>query len=192
MSKTSTGALLALAWASPCFASGGEGGGGPFSGNIGNALWTVVVFVLVVWVLGKFAWGPLLKALQSREDFIRESLAEAKRDREEAKKTLAQYEEKLHAARADASAIVEEGRRDAEEVRRRSDEQARVEADKMIARAKREIGIAKETAVQELYSLSAELATELASRIIGREIDPGDHARLISESIDELDRGERH
>ena len=71
--------LVSFALAAPAFAAeaaehGEAGGGGPFAGDIGNALWTLLIFGLVVFILGRFAWGPILKGLQSREDFIRESI----------------------------------------------------------------------------------------------------------------------
>ncbi len=73
----------------------------------------------MLFVLGKFAWGPILSGLQARENFIRESLETAKRDRDEAEARLREYEERLATARAEATAIVDEGRRDAEVVKRR-------------------------------------------------------------------------
>src|SRR5580765_441481 len=62
-----------------------------FAGNVGNALWTLVIFVLVVVVLGKFAWGPILSLLKQREDFIHKSLSDAKHDRDEAEARLKEY-----------------------------------------------------------------------------------------------------
>ena len=56
----------------------------PFAGNLGNAIWTLLIFVVVVVVLGKFAWGPVLSLLRDREDFILRSLSDAKRDRDDA------------------------------------------------------------------------------------------------------------
>jgi F-type H+-transporting ATPase subunit b len=159
----------------------------PFAGDIGNALWTLVIFGLVVVVLGKFAWGPLLKSLQAREEFIRESLEKARLERETAEIRLREYEERLATARAEATAIVEEGRRDADAVKRRIEEDAKREADKAIERAKREIQIATDTATKELYTLSARLATDLAAKVIGRELNPRDHERLIAEAIEGLD-----
>lgn len=179
----------APAMAATAEAEGGHGGAtanNPFAGDIGNALWTVIIFVLVLVVLGKYAWGPILSNLQARENFIFESLEKAKKEREEADARLRAYEEKLAAARAEASSIVDEGRRDADVVKRRIEEQARHEADQMIARARREIQIATDTATKELYTLSARLATDMASRIIRKELTPQDHERLIAESIDAL------
>jgi F-type H+-transporting ATPase subunit b len=170
------------------FASEGGAAANPFAGDIGNALWTVVIFVIVLVVLGKFAWGPILGALQKREDFIRSSLTQAKHDRDEAQRVLKEYSERVNAARAEATAIVEEGRRDADVLRRKIEETAKSEAQAMVERAKREIGMASDTAVKELYGLSAKLATNLASKIIRKELNAHEHERLVSEAIDDMER----
>ena len=182
---TLAGALVAL----PAAAAEGAEPGGVFAGNVGNALWTLVIFGLVVFVLGKFAWKPILGGLQQREQFIRASLEQAKKDREEAEARLKEYVDKLNSARAEATAIVEEARRDAEVVRRRIEEEGRAESSAIVERARREVTIAAETAKKELYEVSAKLATELAGRLLGREIQAGDHDRLIRESIDSIERG---
>lgn len=180
-------ALAAPAWAAEAADGGhGEGASNPFAGDIGNALWTVVIFGLVVLVLGKFAWGPILGSLQAREKFIHESLEKARLEREAAEIRLREYEEKLASARSEATAIVDEARRDAEVVKRKIEADAKLEGDKMIERAKREIQIATDTATKELYTLSARLATDMASRVLGREISLEDHERLIADSIREL------
>ena len=183
--------LVSLALAAPAFAAeaaehaaeGGGGGGNIFAGDVGNAIWTLVIFLLVVFVLGKFAWGPILNTLQTRESFIHDALAKAKRDRDEAEARLREYEARLATARSEATAIVDEGRRDADVVKRRIEAEARAEGDKTIERAKREIQIATDTATKELYTLSAKLATQLAAQVIGRELSPQDHQRLISDAI---------
>ena len=167
----------------------GHGGGHEnniFAGDVGNVLWTLIIFGLVIFVLGKFAWGPLLDYLKQREDFIHDSVAKAKADREAAELRLTELEKRLNDARAEATAIVEEGRRDAEVVRQRVGEEAKVEAKKELERAKREIAIARETAVKHLYEVSGNLAVEIAARIVGRELQKKDHERLISEAIAEV------
>ena len=169
-----------------------ESPGGPFEGNFGVALWTLVIFGIVVFVLGKFAWGPILGGLQAREKFIRESLESAKRDREAAEARLKEYSDKLVTARAEATAIVEEARRDAEAVKRRFHEETQAEANSTIERARREIKIAQETAVKELYVLTARLTTDVAGKILEREIKPADHERLIRDSIQALADGKRN
>jgi len=191
-SRIASVALAAASAALPGWAAEGGEPGGVFAGDVGNALWTLVIFGAVVFVLGKFAWKPILSGLQAREAFIRTSLEEARRDRAEAETRLKQYEERLNSARSEATGIVEEARRDADAVKRRIEEEANAEAGRIVERAKREIGIAKETAVKELYSLSAKLTTDVASRILAREITAQDHERLIRESIERLSGPEKH
>ena len=157
-----------------------------FAGDLGNAIWTLVVFLLAVYLLGKFAWGPLLSTLQERENFIRDSLTQAKSDREEAEARLKEYGDKLDEARHEASAIVEEGRRDADVARAKIEQDAKDEAKRMIERARREIDVAKKTAIRDLYTTSATLATEVAARVIKREVKTADHERLIAEAIEAL------
>ena len=159
-----------------------------FAGDLGNAIWTLVIFILVIVVLGKYAWGPLLSALQQREQFIRNSLQEAKDDREAAEARLQEYEARLQKATAEATQIVEQGRQDADKAKGRIEETARTEADKMLDRAKREIDLARQSAIKDLYATSAELATDIAGKVLKREMSPKDHERLIQESIEELNR----
>jgi F-type H+-transporting ATPase subunit b len=166
-------------------AAGGEGS--LFGGDIGNAIWTLVIFLAVIFVLGKFAWGPLLNSLQQREEFIRSSLEEARRDREEAEKRLQEYSDKLDAARAEAAKLLDEGRRNGEQLKGRIEGEARAEAEKMVERATREIDLAKKSAIKDLYATGAELATDLAGKVLQREISPRDHERLIAQSLDKLD-----
>jgi len=167
-------------------AHGEAASGNIFAGDLGNIVWTLVVFLLVVVVLGKFAWGPILAGLKQREDFIHDALAKAKHDRDEAAAQLKLYEQKLADARAAASALVEEGRRDADAVRIAIETKAKEDAEQTLQRAKREIGIAKETAVKELYTLSGRLATDIAAKIVQRELKPEDHEKLIRETLDQL------
>ena len=184
--------LVSLLIAVPAFAAGGGDGESPslFSGDLGNAVWTSVVFLGLLFVLGKFAWNPVLDGLQAREDFIRNSLEEAKKDRESAEGRLKEYEERLNEAHAQATAIVEEGHRDAEVTAARIKEEAQAEAEKMIQRAKREIELAGEAALKEFFERSGKLATEMASRIVEREINADDHTKLIEQAIEEIGRSE--
>ena len=185
--RTPLAAAALTAWlaATPLVAAEGASGG-PFEGNIGNALWTLVIFGLVVFVLGKFAWKPILTGLNDREAFIRASLEQAKRDRDEAEARLKEYTDKILNARHEAAALVEEARHDADVARRKIEEESRVEAAAAIERAKREIAIATDTAVKDLYSLAARLSTQVASKVLEREINPQDHERLIRDSIADL------
>lgn len=205
LSMLSASALTALALALPALAEeaeavhGADPGAGHeagtpniFAGDVGNLIWTLVVFLLVFAVLKRFAWKPFSAFLEEREAFIREALAKAKNEHELAARRHAEYSEKITGARAEATAIVEEGRRDAEVLRERIEREAKAEAEAMLERAKREIGIAKETAIKELYQTSSRLAVEVAGRIVGRELRPADHHRLIEESIAEIGKVETH
>lgn len=185
-----TGLIWGLTAATAAAAGSHEGAApSPFTGNIGNAIWTLLIFGLVVLTLGRFAWRPMLEALQKREEFIRESLESARRDREAAQAALRDYESRIAKAREEASAIVEEGRRDAELVRRRIEEEARASADQMIERAKREIGIARDTALRELYEQSARLATTMAGNLLKRQITAEDQERLVEEAVAQIEQG---
>jgi len=137
MKKLLTFAFLALA-AIPVYAAE-EAPLSPFAGNLGNAIWTLGIFVIVVLVLGKFAWGPVLSLLQERERFIHKSLSDAKHDRDEAEARLKDYANKLQSAQAEAVAIIEEARRDAERLREDLRERAKSEADTMVKNAERQI-----------------------------------------------------
>jgi F-type H+-transporting ATPase subunit b len=182
--------LAALAAFAPGVAAAAETGepAGVFAGDVGNVLWTLLVFGLVVFVLGRFAWKPILGGLTQREQFIRASLEQAKRDREEAEARLREYTEKLTAARAEATGIVDEARRDADAVRHRIEQDAAAEAGRIVERARREIDLATEAAKKELYRVSAQMAVEIARKLLGREVQSADHERLIAESLDEIER----
>ncbi len=185
-----TMAVAALAVAPPlAWAAGAHGDEHAepsiWAGDLGNVVWTWVIFLTVVFVLRKFAWRPLLGALQKREEFIRESLENARKEREEAKKLLEQYTEQINKAREEASALCDEGRRDAEEVRRRIESEARAEADRIVKRAKREIEIAHQDAIKEIYNEVADLATRVAGRVLEREVSADDHRQLVSSAVEE-------
>jgi len=186
------GAALACLLTMPTLAADGgqhgTEGGTPsiFSGDLMNSIYTLVIFLAVLFVLGKFAWGPVLATLQRREQFIRESLEEARKDRDEAARRLREYEERLHAARMEATAIIEEGRKDAEAARRRIQDQARIEAEAMLERARREIRIARDTAVKDLYERVAEMATDVAAKVLTRTLTDDEQRRLMESSFAEI------
>lgn len=173
-------------------AGGGHEKATVFAGGIGNALVTLVIFGIVVYVLGTRAWPPLLAALNEREKTIRSSIENARREREESAKLLAQYQVQLDKARQEATAIVEEGRRDAEVVRRKLNDDARREADETIARAKREIQLATDAAIKELYDKTADLAVQVAGGIIRKELKADDHRALVKESLERMGQASRN
>lgn len=169
----------------------GEGGWNPFlDGDFGNFFWTLLTLVVVYLLLNKFAWKPLVGALQEREDFIEGQLNQAAVQNEAAEKRLAEYEQRMSNARSEVEAILDEARRDAGVLREREETAAKEEARLITARAKREIELATDTAVQRLYEQATVLATSAASKILDRELNPQDHERLVAESIRALESSE--
>lgn len=152
----------------------------------GAAIWSIVVFVLLLVLLRATAWKPILRVLNEREQMIQKSIDEARHEREEAEKLLKQYQEQLEQARREATAIVEEGRRDAQETGRRIHEEARQQAEETLERARRDIELARDSAIKDLYDQTAELAVQVAGGILQREISPDDHRKLVTDSIERM------
>lgn len=178
--------MMLMFCCAPAWASEGGGDSNPVRVDLWQAGFTIAVFLVLLFILTRFAFKPILAGLQKREEFIRSSLTEAEEANKKAQQLLEQYTEQLEKARAEATEIVEEGRRDAERVKQEIHQSAEQEKTQMIERAKREIQIARDSAVRDLYELGAKLATDAAARIIGKELNPSDHERLIQESIDQL------
>jgi F-type H+-transporting ATPase subunit b len=156
--------------------------------DFGTAFWSVIVFAVLLVVLRATAWKPILQGLNQREAFIRDSIESARKEREEAKRLLDDYTAKLHKAREEATVLVEEGRRDAEEVRKGLAAEAKKEADAIVARAKKEIEMARDDAVKKLYDQTIMLATNVAGKIVRKDMSGGDHKRLLDESLADLGR----
>jgi len=168
-----------------------EVGLSPFAGDVGNALWTVVIFLLVLVVLGKFAWGPVLSLLQQREAFIHQALSDAKNDREQAEARLNEYAAKLQSARAEAFALVDEARRDAERLREETRQKARAEAEQIVRNAERQIQLETSRALQQIRKEAVDLSVMIASRIIQRNISKEDNERLIEDTLAQVERAGR-
>ncbi|HVX14569.1 MAG TPA: F0F1 ATP synthase subunit B [Pirellulales bacterium] len=156
------------------------------------AIFTFVVFLLLLGVLFKFAWGPISTGLDKREHHIAEQIAAAERANSEAKEMLAQYERKLAGAQDEVRAIIEEARRDATHTQQEILAQARADATAEMDRAKREVQTAADQARRELAETSATLAVELAGKIIRAQLDAGQHARLVSEALSQFHAGSQN
>ena len=159
----------------------------PFAGNLGNAIWTLAIFVIVVIVLGKFAWGPVLALLQQREEFIHRALADAKRDRDDAEARLKEYSAKLQSARTEAATILEETRRDAERLREEVRQRARTEADNLLANAERQIQLQTSRALEQIRREAVDLSVMIASKIIQRNLSKEDNERLIDDALKQVE-----
>jgi len=185
--------LLALPAAAQAAAAagGGEGHEQPslFAGDLGNVIWTVVIFVILLIILGKYTWRPMLDALNRREQFIRQTIEAAQKERAEAERMMAEYRQRMARSKEEAQAILEQGRQDAESARQSLAQQAQKEAEQMIGRAKQEIQMAKQSALQALQNLAADLSVNVASKIIQRDLTAGDQQRLVEESLKQLVKG---
>jgi|SRR5689334_2928298 len=190
MKKLLTVAFVILA-ALPLYAAEEGTALSPFAGNVGNAIWTLLIFVIVVVVLGKFAWGPVLALLKQREDFIHKSLSDAKHDRDQAEARLKEYAARLQSAQAEAVGIIEEARRDAERLRQELRERARSEADTMIKNAERQIDLQTTRAVQQLRQEAVELSVTIASKILERNISKEDNEKLIADALRQIEASSR-
>jgi len=149
-------------------------------------IWTVVVFAIMLWLLRKYAWKPILEGLQRRESSIQSALEEAQQAREEAARLRAQLEEQLRNAHEQAHALLEEARRAAE----RTTAEMIAEAHKKIQaeheRLQREMELAYAQVRRELQTEAAKLATLVAAKVIRRQINYDDHRQLIEEALSEL------
>ncbi|RIK80670.1 MAG: ATP synthase F0 subunit B [Planctomycetota bacterium] len=150
------------------------------------ALYTFVVFLLLLAVLSAGAWPKISKALVEREKRIEADLAAAEAKHEDAKRLLAQHEAKLAGAAAEVKAILEEARRDAEHTGQQIVAEAREAAQKERERAVREIEFAADHAMKNLAETSANLAVELAGKVIRESINPAKQQELVRTALARL------
>jgi F-type H+-transporting ATPase subunit b len=155
----------------------------PLSFDPDLAWFTLLVFVLLLIVLKKFAWGPIIAALETREKNVAEHIAQAERNHEAAKGVLADYEKKLAAAANEVRALLEEARRDAEHTKQSILAEAKAGAEAERARALRDIEAAADQAMESLAKRSADLAVDLAGKILQATLSKDDHSRLIQEAL---------
>lgn len=164
-----------------------EGGGGSlFSINLGLSAWTLVVFLALLLILGKFAWGPILEQVEAREDRIRSALDEAAESQARAEKLAEEQRKQLAEARRQSQEIIAEGREAGQRVRKELEEKAREESQAMIERAGREIERQKDAALDELRRESVELALAAASKLLKTKLDVDQDRKLVMGYLDDL------
>jgi F-type H+-transporting ATPase subunit b len=152
------------------------------------AIATFVVFILLLVILTKFAWGPISRALDQREETISRQIEEARLAAEKATHQLKEYEAKLAAATDEARQIVGQSRKDAEVAKEKIMVEARELAAKERERAVAEITSAKNQALAEIAQKSVETAVTLAGKIIRREVKPQDHEALIGDALGQFSK----
>ena len=154
--------------------------------NPGLIIWTIITFVLLLFVLKKVAWKPLLKSLHDREDFVRNTLDKAEEARKEAERLLEENRKQLERAEEESKKILTQGRTLGDKLKAEIVEKANQQSRQMINQAKQEIERDKESALGELRGEVASLAVQAAGKILGETLDPGKHKKLIDESIKTL------
>ena len=152
------------------------------------ALWTLVVFLLLLAVLWKFAFGPIAKALDAREQAVLDKINGAERANADAKELLSQYQQKLADSEQEVSRIIADGKAQAESIGAGIVASARAAAEEEHQKALKEIAAASDNAQAELAAKSAELATSLAGKILKARINPEDHAGLIQNALNEFSK----
>lgn len=183
-----TAALLAVSATVPqsLWAQGGGGDGGLYDMNTGLSVWTLVVFGILVFILGKYAWGPILETVEAREKGIQSALDEAAARQDEAAKLLAQHKEQLADARRQASELIAEGKAAGESVRKDIEEKARGEAQSIVDRARAEIERERDAALETLRKESVELALAAASRLMQENLDQTKDRALVERYLSEM------
>jgi F-type H+-transporting ATPase subunit b len=149
-------------------------------------IWTIVVFVVLFLVLRRYAWGPMLKGLQAREKTIHNALDEAKKAQADAQRLRDQFQAEMNKAQEKVRDLLDEARREAEQLKTDMVSRARTEIQAERDRLRREIESARDQALQELWNQTALLATMISSKAIRRQLTADDHRRLVDEALAEL------
>ena len=157
-----------------------------FAIDFGLAFWTVLTFLTLLAILARFAWTPLMGALDARERRIQGDIDEAKRQRDEAEALIAEYREQLADGRRQAQALVAESREAAEQLRRDLEAKAREESRVILANARREIERERDAAVDAVRREAVEVAMAAASRLLEERLDSDRDRKLVTDYIDDL------
>jgi F-type H+-transporting ATPase subunit b len=157
-----------------------------FKGTLDLAIWTVVVFLVLVFVLRKYAWQPILEGLDKREKSIASAMEEAKAAREEAGRLNERLQAEMNKAGETIRGMMDEARRNAEKLAAdfMAQEKAKVQAER--ERLHREMEVSRDQALQQVLARAAELATLISRKAIRRHLSPEDHRQLLHEALAEF------
>lgn len=145
--------------------------------------WEIVSFAILLWVLAKYAFPPILETLEARERKIRESLEQADRHRAEAERKMQEYEAKLATAAKEAEALFTAARERAQRVQEENEQRLQADAERIKGDAQREIDAERRKAVQDIRNQTTELALLVAEKVVGRSLNDADHRRLADEAL---------
>ena len=152
----------------------------------GLYIWTILTFLVLLALLAKFAWGPLLEALEKRQDVIRKSLDDARLAREELAQVKTEAQRLLAEARTEAQDIVSRTRSDAARFADEMKVKARADADALVKRAERDIEMQVSRAMENIRRETVELSVAIASKILRRDISREDNERLMQDTLKEM------
>jgi F-type H+-transporting ATPase subunit b len=187
-------AVIAASFAAaalPALASsegGGGGGGALIQPQIGTVFWTLITFLLLLALLGRFAWKPLLGALQHREESIQESIDKARDDREEAEELLRQHHALLDQARRERAEAVSEGQRDAEKLKAEILDEARRQREQLLAQTQSQVDAGLRQARGELRAVAVDLAIQAAEKLLTRNLDDATQRKLVEDYLADLEK----
>ncbi len=151
-----------------------------------EAFWTILSFLILLVVLWRFAWKPLLASLRSREDFIAKQLSDAEETRKKAEEVLAEYHEKLAGADLEGKGIIARHAKTAEKESREAVNLTRKELESLRAKLKAEIDYEKQEAQSQFWEQAGDIVLELGKEVLGTSMDRSDHDKLIDEAIGRL------
>ncbi|MCB1144433.1 MAG: F0F1 ATP synthase subunit B [Leptospiraceae bacterium] len=154
--------------------------------NPGLVFWTVVTFLVVVFILKAFAWNPIIHALDARSDKIHGDIEKAEALRKEAEAMLSSYNEKVAAAKDEAIAIVNESKSDATNIKNKMIQDATTEIQARKDQSLRDIELSKMKALQEIQNNIVDLSVSIASKILEKQLKPEDHANFVRAEITNL------
>jgi F-type H+-transporting ATPase subunit b len=153
----------------------------------GLMIWTIVAFLITLYVLKRWAFGPIQNVIDERRDRIRRSLEEADHARDEARRLLEEHRALIGQARSQAEEILSEARKTREAMERRMREETETERQRRLEETRREIQAETQRALQLIRSEVAELTLVAATKVTGKVLDDADHRRLIDDAIGTLD-----
>lgn len=151
--------------------------------SVGLIFWTSVVFIILLFILAKFAWGPILKAVNDREKHIEDSLNQAKKAREEMTYLKAENEKILQEAREERDAMLKEARELRAETISKAKEEAKAEADKIMVATKESIQAEKAAALADIKSQVATLSLGVAEKVLGKQLNQNDEQKSYVDSL---------
>ena len=170
------------------------GGGGEVDGsmlvnpNIGTLIWTIVTFVIFAFLLWKLAWGPLVKALDSRETSIRESIESAQKEREEAEKVLAESKQLVAEAHRERATAMASAQEEAERLKAEILEEARQEREKTLQQTEAQVQASLRQAKSELRGEAVDLAIQAAGKLLHKNLDDATQRQLVESYLADLEK----